>query len=354
MKELIVSVLLILATCGKIYSQPIDAAYQQAYSTISDMLEGKELLSFKKAVFTTENAFWGNRMSYNAFDTTIQSLIPLIKASMKVNHLVNYHESDSLLVNKGGAIYTLLKDTINIRFSDNTLGVHYPFTYDFDDFFGKDDWTKMFVMKLLASGSGNCHSLPYLYKIFADELGVTNIWLSFAPNHIYIRNRCKKLGWFNTELTSGEYPVDAWLMASGFISIDAIRSGIYMDTLSNRQAVANCAFDLAKGYERKYNIYTDSFIVRCCDLTLKYHPNNINAIVYKAEVLKKIYLSCQKENPALASTVYSEMERLYVKALDLGYKEMPEKMYREWMQSVRQQKEKYSNKKVAEAVTKGK
>jgi hypothetical protein len=315
------------------------------------MLSGKEPLSFKKAVFTTENAYYENRLSYTIFDSAIQRLIPLIKNWMSMNHLVGYHAADSLMVNKSGAIYALLKDTISIRFSNGTLGMHYPFTYDFDDFFGKDNWTKMFVTKLLASGSGNCHSLPYLYKIFADELGVTNIWLSFAPNHIYIKNRCKKLGWFNTELTSGEYPVDAWIMASGYVSIDAIRSGIYMDTLSNQQAVANCLLDLAKGYERKAQNYTDSFIIRCCDLTLKYHPHNINAIIYKAEVLKKMYLTYQKENSPMASTVYPDMEKLYVKALDLGYKEMPEKMYREWMSSVMKQKDKYSNKKVTEAVS---
>lgn len=315
------------------------------------MLEGKTSLSFKRAVFNTENAYLGNKLIYEVFDSTIQSIIPIINSWVKAKHLVNYHEADSVMVTKSGAIFVVMKDTLLIRSTANTIEKRYPFTYDFDDFFGRNDWTKMFVTKLLDSGSGNCHSLPYLFKILADEMGVTNVWLSFAPNHIYLRNRCKKLGWFNTELTSGEYPNDAWVMASGFVSTDAIRSGIYMDTLSTIQAVANCALDLAKGYENKYKIYTDSFIVRCCDLTLKYHSNNINAIVYKAEVLKKMYLVYQKERPELAPAIYSDMEKLYLRAIDLGYKEMPEKMYREWLTSVMQQKDKYANKKAAESIS---
>ena len=120
-----------------------------------------------------------------------------------------------------------------------------------------------------------------------------------------------------------------------------------MDTLSDQELVANCALDLAKGYERKFRSYTDSFIIKCCDLTLKYHANNINAIIYKAETLKKIYLNCKDQNSELASKIYLEMENLYVRALDLGYKEMPEKMYKEWMATISKQKAKYSNKLLA-------
>ena len=127
-------------------------------------------------------------------------------------------------------------------------------------------------------------------------------------------------------------------MASGYISPDAVRSGIYMDTLSTQQAVANCVLDLAKGYERKFGVYTDSFLIRCCDLTLRYHPNNINTIIYKAEILKKMYLIYKSENPAVASKIYSDMEKLYVSALDLGYKEMPEKMYQQWLIAISAQK----------------
>lgn len=325
----------------------LDSSYQYAFSSINAMLSNREgNASFKRAVFLTENAFYDNRLSYRDFDGQINKLTELVSTLAMSNQLFRYKSQDSLEANKNFTIYRILKDTIEILLSDSKKYKLLPYTFDFDDFFGEKNWVKMFVTKLLITNSGNCHSMAYLYKILADELGVKNAWLSFAPHHIYIRNRCQGIGWYNTELTSGQFPVDAWIMASGYVSSDAVRSGIYMDTLSTQQAIANCALDLAKGYERKYKTYTDSFIVKCCDLTLKYHPLNINAIIYKAETLKKIYLIYEKENPALAATVYPDMEKLYVQAMDLGYKEMPEKMYREWLLSVSKQKNKYSNKKL--------
>jgi hypothetical protein len=40
------------------------------------------------------------------------------------------------------------------------------------------------------------------------------------------------------------------------------------------------------------------------------------------------------------------MEELYGQLYDLGYREMPENMYKDWLQSVMKEKEKYFNKKV--------
>ncbi len=70
-------------------------------------------------------------------------------------------------------------------------------------------------------------------------------WLSLAPNHMYIKNRCSKIGWYNTELTSGEFPIDAWITTSGYIPLKAIQTGLYMDTLSNQQAIALCVLGLS-------------------------------------------------------------------------------------------------------------
>ena len=60
-----------------------------------------------------------------------------------------------------------------------------------------------------------------------------------------------------------------------------------------------------------------------------------------------MYLIYKNENPAVASIIYPEMEKLYIHAMDLGYKEMPEKMYREWLVSISKQKKKYTNKQMA-------
>lgn len=200
----------------------------------------------------------------------------------------------------------------------------------------------MFVTKLLSARSGNCHSLPYLYKILADELGAS-CWLALAPNHIYIKNRSQKSGWYNTELTSGSFPIDAWITASGYIPLQAIQNGIYMDTLSNQQAIALCLLDLAKGYEFQTKNYEDGFIVKCCDLLLKYHPINVQAILLKAETLKRNYEAKARKDKQAAKAIYTEMEKCYAQLFELGYREMPESMYLNWLKSLDTEKVKYQN-----------
>jgi hypothetical protein len=299
--------------------------YENAFQELQNMLEGDQHLSFKRAVYVVENTWHKNDISYPVFDAEIKRLASFGKAWMKANSKLNYQKSDSLNLLKNLAIYRVLKDTLYYikDTSGNKYIGHLPFTYDFTDFFGKENWSQMFVSKLVATGSGNCHSMPYLYNILAEELEAKS-WLSFAPNHVYIKNYSQKDGWYNTELTSGGFPSDAWLSASGYISLDAIRNGIFMDTLSKKQNIGLCLYDLAKGYENQTKNYSNGFILKCVDLVLKYHPNNINALILKAEALRY----SQANAPPSA-----ELNTLCMQILKLGYREMPERMYLSWLTS---------------------
>ena len=231
----------------------------------------------------------------------------------------------------------LVTDTFIINFS--------PFQYSFTDPFGKQDWSNMFVTKLLSTHEGNCHSLAYLYKILTDEIGA-KCWLSLAPNHIYIKNYSEKLGWYNTELTSGTFPTDAWVMVSGYVNPEAIKSGLYMDTLSNQQSIALCVLDLAKEYEFQTHNYYDGFILKCCNLVLQYHPVNPMALLLKAETFKKVWLKEREERFPKPTSTITEMQNAYITLAKLGYREMPEKMYQQWLQEMVIEKEKFSNKKL--------
>jgi hypothetical protein len=324
--------------------------YEKALSQLDSMLSGTKPPSFKDAVFITENAYYTDCLKLEGYYNYIQIQLLFAENWMRTNRLKGYRAPDSVDVLKNLAIYKILTDTILLRYhsadSDSIKAyVSLPYKYDFKDFDGKQRWSNMFVSKLLDTHKGNCHSLPYLYKILADELRA-QCWLSFAPNHIYIKNRCEQTGWYNTELTSGQFPIDAWITASGYISLDAIRNGIYMDTLSNQQAIAQCVLDLAKGYEKKTGNNADSFLVRCCDLVLQYHAANVGASIYKADVLHKQYEFAQKMKYPEADSIYKNMERLYVQIANTGYREMPEKMYKDWLMSVNKEAAKYKNREV--------
>lgn len=344
----------LIFTCSFSNAQDSTRYYWQAYEIIDSMLTGKTQLNFKKAVLTTENAFLDGQLDEEKINSEIENLASLVKAISTTNFLT-YNGTDKDIVLKQASIFKVLTDTIPIVLDSTHIFFHSPYTYDFEDNWGQTDWTKMFVSKLLVAGNGNCHSLPFLYKILAEEFQIP-AYLSFAPNHIYIKLHCKKTGWYNTELTSATFPVDAWIMASGYVHLDAIRYGLYMDTLSLQQSVAYNLLDLAQGYQKKFGNSNSGFVVKCCETVLKHHPVNVNAMLTKAESQKRFIEAKMKNQNAKKAdelfadnsikAMYSDMEQTYVRLHQLGYRRMPEEIYMQWMGMLKNEPEKYFDKKV--------
>jgi hypothetical protein len=325
--------------------------YHNVYDFINRMLEDNIPLSFKNAVYATENAYYDNELDIENLNQEIEVLVKLANV-ISDTELITYKKKDKGIITQHASLFRVMTDSIYIPLDSTHLFVHTPYTYDFDDALGRKDWSKMFVSKLLETGNGNCHSLPYLYKILSDELDIP-CHLSFAPNHIYIKLFAESTGWYNTELTSATFPVDAWIIASGYVNIDAIRNGLYMDTLSTKQSVAHCLVDLAHGYQHKYGKEDPEFVIKCCNTTLKYHPSNVNAMLTKAEAQKHYIHSLMKkqniENPkdlfsdTSIKEMYDDMENTYVRLHQMGYRRMPEEMYLQWMDLLQNEPEIYIN-----------
>lgn len=335
------------------YTLPPETIYTLAQKELRDMLEDEQLLSLKRAVFITENAYFDNSLSYPLFCYHLSGLAAIAKSWSQANKLEEYPYPDSTNTLLNAAIFYTLTDTV---FSTEGTLVNLPYTYDFNDCFAKEEWANMFVVKLLATHQGNCHSLPILYKLLAEELNVT-AWLSFAPNHIYLRNWSKKNGWYNTEMTNALFPNEAWIMASGYVSRASIVSGIYMDTLSLKQSVVVCLNDLAKGYLRKSKAPDLSFVLQCCDLGLAHYPNYAELLLLKAETHKSVYQSYVKayglniQNPTdsrYKEVAYhlAEMNKAYGLLAQYDYREIPEEMFLAWIQALENNGDKYQNKKI--------
>ncbi|MCL1937503.1 MAG: hypothetical protein FWF52_03790 [Candidatus Azobacteroides sp.] len=334
-------------------AQPSEA-YQQSYDFIHKMLRDEIPLSFKDAVWATENAYWDDRLDIKAFNQEIEFLVQLCDI-ISNSELITYAGKDKDIVTKHAALFKTLMDTVSLPIDSTRMLFHLPYTYDFDDPTGQKDWTKMFVSKLLETGKGNCHSLPYLYKILSDELSIP-CYLAFAPNHIYIKLFAESTGWYNTELTSATFPIDAWIIASGYVPIDAIRNGLYMDTLNNKQAAANCLLDLAQGYQHKYGKENPEFVIKCCNTVLEYHPTNVNALLTKAEAQKQYIHSLMKTknlkkpeelfSDPMIKEMFSDMESTYIQLHKWGYRRMPEEMYRQWMGLLKNEPNTYTNQKL--------
>jgi hypothetical protein len=350
-KILIISLLLIHLKSSFAQTQNNVLMYENAYYELDSMLSGKKDLDFKRAVFITENAYLDNNLSYKKYNDLLSFYVEIIKAYMVTNELI-YKGEDYDNVAKNSAIFSFMTDTTWLT---KELPVHLPYTYDFEDIYGDSDWSSMFVSKLLETEKGNCHSMPFLYKILAEELGA-DAYLSLAPNHMYIKCRSERTGWYNVELTSAMFPIDAWISASGFVLLESIQNGIFMDTLGLKQSIAYCLFDLAKSCEKKFGFSSYPFIFDCLELTLEHYPNFINALIYKADCLKKRFDINMKLYDAENYTdimhletpkeIYTEMEELYVKIMELGYREMPQEMYNDWLFTLKENRDKYNNPKI--------
>jgi hypothetical protein len=328
--------------------------YNKAYNNINSMLaKGKP--SFKAAVFAVENAYYRNSLSNEAYEKTIKGLAALSTAYLRSNPLL-YKGKDSATIGKYAAVFKVMTDSIPVSFNDTIL-YHLPYKYNFNDFDGSADWTDMFVSKLLETHLGNCHSMPYLYKIIVQELG-EEAYLALAPNHIYLKLFSQTDGWYNTELTSGDFPIDAWIMASGYVHLSAIQYAVYMDTIGNMKSVAMCLVDLAQGLDVQTNgSAIDSFVLKCCNTALAYFPNYINALLLQSKVYKRQFSERLKaagyntpqeyvDKDTEGKKMFENMTLLTSKIYDLGYRRMPVKMYMEWLSVLKTQREKYSNKKI--------
>jgi hypothetical protein len=294
------------------------------------MLTGKDSLNFKEAVFLTENAYFDNQLNQETFDSHIRFYTSICRGIIASGNII-YQENDTEKATAQCAVFTFMTDSIPVS-TGNGIVIHTPFAYNFDDFAGQEEWSNMFVSTLMQTKKGNCHSLPFLYKMIMDELG-QDAYLSLSPNHIYIKAQNKRVGWYNIELTCGDFPTDAWLMASGYIHLDALRSGIYMDTLSLKQSVALCLVDLAQGYQAKFGIQDGSFILQCCETALNHFPNYINALLLTAETVTKLYRQMESDSEE-GKKLLAQMNELHSHIHRLGYRKMPQNMYLNWLNSM--------------------
>ncbi|MBQ0733906.1 hypothetical protein [Aquimarina celericrescens] len=334
-------------------AQDRETLYKEALVSLNEMLADTTKIDFKKAVMLVENAYLHGTLDTLAFTDEIDRLTKFTESIYK-NRSLLYKEQDSLLVKKQAVLFSVLKDTIPY-YNETGKYQHIPFTYDFEDIWGRKNWENMFVSKLLQTRKGNCHSLPYLYKILAQELG-TNAYLALAPNHVYIKNQNRKDGWYNTELTSGQFPNDAWLMASGYIHLDAVVNKLYMEALSDKQSIAMCLVDLAEGYNRAFPANDGAFPQLACEMALKAYPHYINGRILRAETLKKILeQKIQQEGGEFNTRIreneeYKEaflaMQHEYATIHHAGYRRMPEEMYLKWLNALQAEQEKYINKEI--------
>lgn len=120
---------------------------------------------------------------------------------------------------------------------------HRPFAYDHDDPLGQRIGNKL-LSTYLRTRRGNCVSMPALFMILADRLGL-DVALSKAPLHVFVRYRSESGRVLNIETTSGAHPArEEWFRRQMPMTDRAVASGLYMRSLSKREGVALLATTL--------------------------------------------------------------------------------------------------------------
>jgi hypothetical protein len=296
-----------------------DTLFNKAFIEMKAMLDGKIPLNFKRAVFLSEYAYCGNEINYDQFTKEIEVTATKLRQFMKERKIEEYKTAGNF------AIFEYMTKPC-------TMNGYKPMDYDDEDFLGEKDWRSTFVTKLMRTRKGNCHSLPYYYKILANEIEA-NAHLAFAPNHVYIKHHDEERQWVNVELTNGTISSDEWLITSGKILPDAVKNKIYLDAITERQSIASCMFDLAQSYAVKYE--DPGFVLLCSNTILQYHPNNIQTLLLKHNILNRKLLVLKsdkkKDMSPEAKVCYQEMMELRELIKNLGYRMMTRDEYMEWM-----------------------
>jgi len=315
--------------------------YQKAFKEISEMEENE--FSVKKVTFLIENAYHEEKENADAFNQIVKQTGKFLLQKMKE---FKYDQNSN--VAKNFILFQFFADTLQVKNKDLK---HLPITYDFNDYMGKKDWSKMFVTKLLFSNKGQCNSMPRLYLILAEEIGA-EAFLSLSPSHSYIRFKDEMNYWYNVELTNQMFTTNSMILRSGYVKSEALQNKVYMSNLTKKELLSLMLVDMANGYIRKFGY--DVFVKQIIDKSLKLYPNGINANMLNANYLtyKFEYIAHKLGiNPRIkkelqnirfhpkAINLLNQVNAQYNKVDNLGFDPMPEEAYQNWLNSLKKAKE---------------
>ncbi len=330
---------------GKEETQP----YYDAFNKLSGLDTNN--YSVSEANFIVENAYYGGKQNFNQFKSGIQKTAKQLLQKMKERKKDTESNTDKNLM-----IFEYFSKDMKVG------GVqHKAYKYDFDDYMGQKDHSKMFVSKLLKTGSGQCHSMPLLYLMLAEEMN-TEASLAYAPNHTYIKFLDEEGEWQNAELTNGIFTANSLILESGYIKSEALQNDIYMKSLSKKELLAQFYADLANGYIHKYGM--DEFVGKTLDKALEHSPNNIYANQLKSmyQQAKLAYVAGQLGVANLENPEELKKIRFYPRAVallqetkaqfnnidNLGFVMMPEGAYEQWLGNMKGEANRQKSEALAE------
>ncbi len=321
--------------------------YRDAYSKLLKL--NPDDFSLADAVFITENAFYNNTISYAQYSNAIHHRVNLVRQILKREKL---DTTNQLALNYG--IQQLYQRDNSYYYAERNTTMSVPsLKYDFDDFMGEKDWSKMFVSKLIATNSGQCHSMPLLYLMIAQQLKA-KAWLSISPQHSFIQFPDDNGNLLFYETTNGNIVSAQWMIQSGYINATAIKNKTFLDTFSQKRLWVYCLSDLLMGYMDKFGY--DDFAAQMRKKIEQLEPKNLTALIIdENEITKRTMRMIRAAgvkgvddlpNHPNEYAAYKEMHAAYAMIDGTGYQDMPKEAYERWLKTIEDEKKKQENQEI--------
>ena len=218
-----------------------------------------------------------------------------------------------------------------------------PYKYDFADPLGTSIQNKL-MPTYLKNRKGNCISMPFLFVILAEKLGLETT-VATAPLHVFVKFKEPQTGkWLNLETTDiAQIVEDSFYREKSPMTDIAIKNGVYLQALSKKEAVTVMATVLSDHYAEQKQWQK---VIDVSKLILKYYPKYAYAMLklgnaYRGLLQAKIkQFSATKPITQIEKSyldeLYAQNKSWFEKAEVLGWQPVTQETNEEYMKSIKQ------------------
>lgn len=244
----------------------------QASYSFANPLEEYESYNIVKKLFSKPESEINLLVTQLTIEKIIDPSINISAVTKTINQLAT--QIDSLLTEDMSPVDVI--SLINtILYSNGSWNNFKPYQYDFDDPMGTKISNKL-ISNYIYTRKGNCVSMPFLYLILADKLGL-DATISVVPLHYFVKIKGNIVGgYYNVEATyNGQISLDSSYITNFHIKPISIKNAIYLQPLSKREIVAVMAITLSEHYAKQEQ-WEQSMAI--ASLALKHYPNYVYAM----------------------------------------------------------------------------
>lgn len=316
--------------------------FKSVKNMLKDMLSGKQKLSVKDAYFAVESAYGNLHLTYEEYNNTINTNVKFIKLWLTQQ---GYDLNNPEALHYG--LQQFMNDTLKLKqtkiddpLSGNFVTTHVPYYYDYIDYQAKEDTRNYFVTKTLATGTGQCHTLPVAYMVMAEALGI-DVYLSYNPQHSFVQFKNNNGVMVNYETTIGQFITDQYYLETLPVMANAKRNKLYLESLNKEQVVATTLMDLAANFVDKHWVGNREFIEDCLNTANQFFPDKeymntrshyLHRKLYANELNNIVQIKGLKgldeiPNDPEALKIYNEYQEYMDRVNKSGFQDFPEEEY---------------------------